>query len=168
MDKQVLKAVKLALALERKELEYYKLASGKTSNPNGRRVFSFLAEEEEKHLKALKRQLESAQEKGSWLTDEELFDRKACRIKKKTPKDFTPNEVKPDTGDVEALEEAISIEKKSIAFYEDAACRLSDEKALKVFHYLIDAEKEHLRELKMQHAFLKSEGVWYDNELTLS
>ncbi|MFH1787976.1 MAG: ferritin family protein [Candidatus Altiarchaeota archaeon] len=169
MSKQVLEAVKLALSLERGEVDYYRLASDKTCNPSGRKMFSYLADEEESHIAALEKQLEAFEGSGGWLTDEEAFDKKACRmLSSKKPEDVIPDELSGDSGDVEAVSQAIEIEKKSIAFYEDAACKVKDEKALKMFHYLIRAEKEHRKDLEMQLTFLKSAGMWLDNEVMLS
>lgn len=169
MVKDVLDAVRLALTLEREEVDYYRLASDKTVNPNGKKVFEYLADEEEKHIEALKNLINSVESKDSWLSDEELFDKKACRtLRKKRPAGIIPDKVKSDAGDLEALRQAISIEKKSIEFYTDAACNVKNKGAAQMFHFLIEAEKEHLKELEMQHAFLEGEGIWYDNEMILS
>lgn len=169
MNREEVRTLKLALDLEREEADYYRLAADKTKDAGGKKVFAYLAEEEDAHLKALRRQLASVKEKESWLSDEELFNKKACgTLTRRKPHGIVPDNVKADANDLEALRQAIGIEKKSISYYEDAACKVSDKKALKMFHYLIEAEKEHLQELETQLLFLASEGIWYDNTFTLS
>lgn len=169
MSMKLAEAVKLARGLEREEVDYYRLASNKTENPSGRKVFSYLAEEEESHLNALEKHLELIDGGKSWLSDEDVFDKKSCKkISSKKPDGIIPGEVSADTSDVEALMQAINIEEKSIAFYEDAACKVNDKETLKLFHYIIQEEKDHLRELELQLAFLKSEGMWLDVDVVLS
>lgn len=166
MEKKLVDLIRLAVNLEKREVEYYKKASQKTKNPEGKKVFKYLAEEEEKHLNTLKQHLASVADKGTWLPDEQSFNKKNCKIRRKKPDKVIPKKPKPDASDLDALEEAEDIEKKSIDFYTELACRTSDKEALKVLHYIIDSEKEHLREVKIQYAFLNSEGFWYDNEVT--
>lgn len=169
MSREVIEAIELALALEQEEVDYYRLASDKTEDASGKKVFTYLAQEEEEHIKALKKQVESFEGKGSWLTDEEAFDKRICRtLSKKKPAGILPTEISPDADDVDALTQAIEIEGKSIEFYEDAACNTKDEAALKMFHYLIDAERQHHKELKMQLTFLETQGIWYDVDVILS
>jgi len=160
-----LKAVKLAVNLKKKEVEYYKKAAGKTKNPNGRKVFKYLAEEESRHLESIKKQLDSAEKKGGWLSDEKLFNKNVCRLERSRPKNIVPKEIKADANDLDALKEAIDIERKSLEVYTDIACKTDDKKALKILHYLIDTENIHLKELEIQYTFLKNEGFWYDNEV---
>ena len=167
METEVVKAIKLAVSAKKQELDYYKKAAGRTKNPSGRKVFSYLAEEEEQQLKALKEHLAKAAGEG-WLPDEKAFSKSVCRLRRKKPKSILPKEVKSNTSELGALEQAIGIEKKAIESYTDAACKTNDKNAMKVFHYLIESENEHLKELGIQYAFLKSEGFWYDNELTPS
>jgi len=169
MDKEVLKVIKLAVNLEKKEIEYYKKAAEKTDDPDGKKVFNFLAQEEEDHLKALKEHLAVVEGRDAWVKDEKSFDKRVCRtIRRKHAKDIIPSKPKANAGDVDALKQAIEIEKKSIDFYNEAGCGAKDGKAMKVLHYLLESEKNHLKELEMQHAFLKSQGFWYDNEITLT
>ncbi len=169
MDKEALSAVKIALSLEREEADYYRLAASKTQNPRGKKVFQLLAEEEEKHLEALKKQVESVEGKNTWLSDEELFDKLVCKTLKRTkPCDLIPDSPGSDSDGIQALEKAIEIEKKSIEFYERAACDIKHDSASKMFHFLIESEKEHLRELEIQLTFLSSQGIWYDNEVVFS
>ncbi|MDD5111308.1 MAG: ferritin family protein [Candidatus Altiarchaeota archaeon] len=167
MDSEVVKAIKLAVRTKKQELEYYRKAVGKTKNLSGRKVFSYLAEEEEGQLNALKEHLAKAAGE-SWLPDEKSFSKSACRLRRSRPKSVVPKEVLPDASDLDALRQAMEIEKKTIDTYTDAACAAGDKKAMKVFNYLIESEKEHMKELEIQYAFLKSEGFWYDNELTPS
>ncbi|MFH1835233.1 MAG: ferritin family protein, partial [Methanobacteriota archaeon] len=123
MNKEAMSAVKLALSLEREESDFFRLAADKTKNPSGKKVFTLLAEEEEKHIAALKKQIESVEGKNTWLSDEELFDKLVCKTLKRTdPEGIIPDSAESDTDGVEALEKAIEIEKKSIEFYEQVAC----------------------------------------------
>ncbi|MFH1125505.1 MAG: ferritin family protein [Candidatus Altiarchaeota archaeon] len=168
MDKKLLNIIKIAVYLEKRDIEYYRKAAEKTRNPNGKKVFNYLADEGENQLVSLKKHLASAEGKDTWLSDEKTISRSKCRIKRKKPEGILPKKVKTDADDLEALRQAVEIEKKSIRFYEDLACETKDKKALKVLNYMIESENEHLKELEIQYAFLKSEGFWYDNEVSPS
>lgn len=166
MDKEVLKIIKLAVDLKKEEIDYYKKAAKKTKNPDGKKVFDYLAEEEEKHLEALKQHLASVERSDTWLLDEKLFNKSICKINRKKPEGIIPDKIKADASDLDALKQAVEIEKKAIQSYTDAACKAKDKKAMKILHFLIESEESHLKELEIQYAFLKSEGFWYNNEVT--
>jgi rubrerythrin len=166
MESGVISVIKRAIQEKKKEIAYYRKAAGKSKNPNADKVFTYLAEQEESHLATLKEHLSSAGSKETWLSDESLFSRNACKLRHAKPKSVIPSKVKAGTSDLDALRQAIGIEKKAIESYTDAACSAKDAKAARVLHYLAESEKEHLKELELQYAFLKSEGFWYDNEVT--
>jgi rubrerythrin len=167
MDNEMVRTIKTAVRTKKREIEYYRKAAENTTNPEGKKVFGYLADEEGQHLEALKRHLASAGDEDAWLSDEKTPKLK-CGLRRRKPEGIIPEKTDSHAGDLEALMQAIEIEKKSIISLEEAACEAEETKAKKILNYLIEAEKTHLKELEVQHAFLKSEGFWYDNEITLS
>lgn len=164
MDNETVKTIKTAVQTKKKEIDYYRKAADRTTNPDGKKVFQYLAEEEETHLETLKQHLASVGDERTWLSDEKTPN-VTCGIRRKKPGGIIPKKTDTHADDLEALRQAIKIEKNCIKSYEDAVCKARETKTKKIFHYLIEAEKTHLKELEVQYAFLKSEGFWYDNEV---
>lgn len=140
--KETLDAIMRALELEKETFDFYTTAEQKTFHPEGKRIFQWLAKSEEEHYLRLTELYKSLSDGGRWVfyggqtitIDTEGADRSGF-----------------DTGDVEALEIAMDIEKKGIDFFDDLASRTTDPNGKKMLEALRDEEKEHLRVIEEKY-----------------
>lgn len=145
--KETLDAIMRALELEKETFDFYTRAEGKTFHPEGKRIFRWLAKSEEEHYLRLTDLYRSLSDGGRWvfyggstisLDTEQSGDRSGF-----------------DTGDAEALEIAMDIERKGIDYFDDLASRTSDPEGKRMLEALRDEEKEHLRVIEEAHRLRK-------------
>jgi rubrerythrin len=135
------KILSTALELEQKGFHFYKHAETSTQNETGKKMFSQLAREEEEHIISLK----------DMFTD--LYPQQSG---KHIPL-FTGT-VSEYSGEVEALQIAIEMEKQSIQFYSEWA----QEELQSLFNQLIEFEKTHLELLQAELDYVQKTGFWFD------
>ena len=68
-----LDALKLAMEFEQKGYDSYVKAGEETDDPNGKRVFEFLAKQENSHYVFLQKTYDYLTSEGAWYFDEEEF-----------------------------------------------------------------------------------------------
>ena len=68
-----LDALKLAMEFEQKGYDSYVKASQETDDPNGKKVFEFLAKQENSHYVFLQKTYDYLTSEGAWYFDEEEF-----------------------------------------------------------------------------------------------
>lgn len=134
--KEVLDAIMQAIEIEKETFDLYTRAEHKTFNPAGKRTFRWLAKTEEQHYLKLT-ELYNAYSSGErWV------------FYGGTTVSLDPEEGHEpgfDTGDMEALELAIGIERKGMAHFEDMAQKTADPEGKQMFTILANEEREHLR-----------------------
>jgi rubrerythrin len=135
------KILSTALELENKGFYFYKNAETKTQNETGKKMFSQLAREEEEHIVSLKEMFKNLypQQSGTHIP---LFS----------------GTVSEYSGEVEALQIAIEMEKQSIQFYSEWA----QDELQSLFDQLIEFEKTHLDLLQAELDYVQKTGFWFD------
>jgi rubrerythrin len=144
--------------------------AAKLANKSGKSTFEYLAEEEIEHLKTLKTQYEALEKDKNWILKEHVTPaKKLCPLvmpgKKavKDVEDIIPDEkVSREESDLEALQLAMKIKRRTIIFYCAAEQKIRDPAGKKMFAHLIEMENKHLRELEVQYSWLDQAGFWYD------
>jgi len=139
---------------ERAARDFYLQASRRTKHAVGQKMFKRLADEEAKHEQLLQ----------SWANQEVCpvdvtfpdVDREF--LKKGRAK--ASEAVKPDTTDLQAVELAQDMERKSIAFYEDAAAKATDNASRDLFMRLKAAEDKHLALLTDLYDYMVNPNLW--------
>ncbi len=150
-------ALELTLAVERRGYSFYINASKKTQNPDGRRMFQDLAEEESDHLDKLQHEYRVLIDEHSWLRREPA----RLPVSRKIADQIFPErellnvDVQDRTTHLEALEIAIDLERKSHRFFTDFAKQLDDPRGRKIFRDFADEERTHLESLRKEHKKLK-------------
>jgi rubrerythrin len=164
----------LAIRIEGLTRGHYSEIAKKVTNPRGRDMFKYLADEEKEHIRVLRLQHDALRKDGKWLLKEGVTPRgKICPIvipKKrdiKAAKDILPeeSEVKKDATDLDALKLAMEVKKRLVVFYCTAAAKIDDPDGKKMFSHLVELEDRHLNELKVQYAWLDQAGFWYDHSM---
>lgn len=136
--KEMLDAIMRALELEKETFDFYTRAEQKTFNPAGKRIFRWLARTEEEHYLKLTELFNSLDQGGRWV----FYGGTTIALEPDGPGE---KQVGFDTSDREALEIAMDIEKKGIAYFEELAQKTSDPDGRGMLETLRDEEKEHLR-----------------------
>ena len=136
--KEILDALMRAMEIEKETFDFYTKAEQKTFNQAGKRVFHWLARTEEQHYLKLTELYNSLNEEGRWV----FYGGTTVVLEPDGPDD---RHVTFDTGDREALEIAMEIEKKGIAYFEELIDRTTDPGGLETLETLLNEEREHLR-----------------------
>jgi Fur family transcriptional regulator, ferric uptake regulator len=146
-------ALELTLAIERRGYTFYTNASRKTKNGSGRLMFQRLAAEESDHLRRLQAERQSLLEKNEWLKREPA----RLPLSRKIVEEIFPQrellkiEVKDGTSDVDALNIAMNLERRSHQFFTDFANQISDASGRKIFMDFAKDEESHLQALVSEY-----------------
>lgn len=146
--KEMLDAIMRALEMEKETFDYYTAAEQKTFDPGGKRIFRWLAKTEEAHYLKLTELYNSLNEGGRWV----FYG--GTTIFLEPDAGGTPG-VGFGTGDLEALEVAMEIEEKGIAYFEGLADRTSDPDGKEMLRTLAGEEREHLRIITEKYKGIK-------------
>jgi rubrerythrin len=136
--KEMLDAIMKAMELEKETFDFYTRAEQKTFNAGGKKIFRWLARTEEEHYLKLTELCNSLDQGGRWV----FYGGSTIALEPDGPDDL---HVGFDTSDREALEIALDIEKKGIAFFDQLAQKTNDPDGRGMLETLRDEEKEHLR-----------------------
>jgi Fur family ferric uptake transcriptional regulator len=146
-------ALELTLAIERRGLTFYTNASRKTKNGSGRRMFQRLAAEESDHLRRLQEEHRSLLEKNEWLRHQPARLPLSRKIAEEIfpQKELLKIEVKDETNEIDALNIAMNLERRSHQFFKDFASQISDSNGRKVFMDFAADEESHLKALVTEY-----------------
>jgi len=146
-------ALELTLAIERRGYTFYTNASRKTKNGSGRLMFQRLAAEESDHLRRLQAEHQSLIRKHEWLKREPARLPLSRKIVEEIfpQKELLKIEVKDETSDLDALNIAMNLERRSHQFFTDFAKQISDANGRKVFMEFAKDEESHLRALVAEY-----------------
>ena len=159
-----LKAIETAIQIEKDGLAFYTEAAKQTDDPNGKKMFRSLAQDEAAHLRLFEDARQALLERGKWLSPEQVaaispgeFDR---------PPIFpTGDEIKateiPER-ELVALRRGIEAEEASIAFYSEQISKIEDPDGRAMYAYLIEQEESHRTILQGEYDYLTHTGFWFD------
>lgn len=141
--------VEIGIQIEKNGKAFYDTLSGQTTDQKAKDLFTFLAEEEERHIDAFQKLLDSVRkyEPPQAFTEEYFAYMKALASDHVFTQENKGTEIaKKIKSDTEALETAIGFEKDSIVFYEGMT-RMVLGHDLKTVQNLILQEQGHLAKL---------------------
>ncbi len=144
--KEVLDAIMQAMEIEKETFDLYTKSEQKTFNPAGKKIFRWLARTEEEHY------LKLTELYNSYSAGERWVFYGGTTISLDLEGDHGAG---MDTGDLEALEIAMEIEKKGIAHFDRLARATTDPDGMGMFKTLADEEREHLRVITEKYRALK-------------
>lgn len=146
--KEILDAIMRAMEIEKETFDFYTRAEHKTFNPEGKRIFRWLAKTEEQHYLKLTELYESLHEGGRWV----FYGGSTITL---DPAAAGEKQVGFETDDLQALEIAMDIEKKGIAYFEALMEKTTDPDGRSMLGALRDEEAEHLRVVTEKHQAIK-------------
>jgi len=146
----------LAAGVEKEKAarDFYVQAGEKTLLPLGKKMFKMLAAEETKHEKLL----ESWSAAGACPVNAVVGDVAQDLLTKGKAK--LDKDVKPETGDLQAIEVGQDMERKAIAFYADAAAKAADKASKDLFLRLEGEERKHLALLTDLYEYMRNPNLW--------
>jgi len=145
--KEMLDAIMRAMEIEKETFDYYTHAEHKTFNPAGKRVFQWLARTEEAHYLKLSELYKSLDDGGRWV----FYGGTTIALEPAGEGEG----VGFDTNDRQALEIAMEIERKGIAYFEGLVKKTSDPDGKGMLQTLLNEEKEHLRVIEEKYKGIK-------------
>jgi len=141
--------VEMGIQIEKNGRDFYNVVSEKSKNPKAKEIFKYLEGEEEKHIAAFQKVLDSVQKyeppeayPGEYFAYMNALASSHVFIQKDKGKELA----KTVTSDEEAIERGIRAEIDSIVFYEGMK-KVVPEDGHRVIDELIKQEQDHLRQL---------------------
>jgi len=159
-----------AIKLEQDGEQYDEMAAEKALNPLARNTFRALAEEEGAHAKLVRAYWDAVSEGGLPPTPQSIDDRDyslgatAKGIFKKAKQELAEGVSLVPEDLSELYDQAMEMERKSIALYQQGAEQADDSEARKFFEYLADQERGHLKLLANGQQYLDDPASWYLQE----
>ena len=157
---KVAEAIKMAIELEKEGYAFFRSAAAKTNNKLGKEMFERLADEEIKHMETFRKMFDSISKAEDW--QEVVSHLKG--VKKVPVFSEAENKMKAERepGEVEALREAMEIERKAIDFFNNAKENSNDETAREIFERIKQEEEFHHALLQAQYDSVMGAGFWLD------
>ena len=161
-EQENLNALKVALANETREREFYLKNAERTKNPVGKAMFNQIANEELEHYERLKEVHER------WERNEKWPETVPLKVKDTIVKNILKDSVKSvdtmpgkDDDDLKAIQTAIDFEAKGVSHYANLRDNVSDPREKEFFNLLSKIEHEHYLSLKDTEEYLTDPASWY-------
>lgn len=135
--KTVLDALMRGMEIEKETFDFYTRAEQRTFNPEGKRVFRWLARSEEQHYLKLSELYKTLGQGGHWV----FYGGSTVALE---PQGAEAG-VGFETDDLEALRLAMDVEKKGIAYFDELLTQTTDPDGRSIIESLRGEEEEHLR-----------------------
>ncbi len=142
ITKEMLDSILRAMEIEKETFDYYTRAEQKTFNKEGKRVFHWLARTEEQHYLKLSELYAALSNGERWV----FYGGSTIELEPDGG-----GQIGFDTGDREALELAMEIEKKGIAYFQELLEKTADPEGRSMLTTLISEEREHLKIISDRH-----------------
>ncbi len=152
--------IKGALLLEHKGKALYQSVVRTTAVQAVKELFEFLAAEEQKHIELLNKQFTRVR-KGEAIDLSGAETHYAAAVDHVIPADITAA-IAGAGYEAAVISAALDAEKKAVDYYSEQAARAESADEKKLYDWLTDWEKGHLKMLAELDNDLK-EQVWYDN-----
>jgi rubrerythrin len=153
--------LKQAILLEKRGKAFYQNAAENAKDPDVKKVFEIMAEEEEDHVRFLAQQYKKYQSDGKF--DPSVVEQHSGITVADTvfSKSLT-SKISAASFEAAAIASAIDMENRAIAAYSERAENAEDEDEKKFYQWLADWEKGHHKLLFKLDEELK-EKIWFDN-----
>jgi rubrerythrin len=161
-----MKMLGAALEMEARGREFYEQAIGKCGNRLGRDIFAKLRDDEIVHqdrIRAIYRSLEGG---TPWSEDWKKMKAGAAGLGSLF-RDLAKKEgknIRADTGDIEALEVGITLESRSVEFYQDHLEAAGDPLEREFTAQMVAEEKSHFDLLVDMKYYFSDPAGWFEEK----
>ncbi len=164
---ELTRAFTTAIEMEKRGYEFYIKAAKKATNAFGRKAFEALAEDENRHIDAIRGYCLGIAKKDA--TPELCTVMPAHRpIKERVifgkHEAETMKGVKAGADELRAYEVAMKMENDGYDFYAKALKAARDSNARELYAFLLGEEKTHYELISNTHEFLKDPAAWFIKE----
>jgi rubrerythrin len=138
-----------AVKFESDGRDFYLRAAAEVRNPLAKAVFEALAEDEKEHVRRVREIYEELKDKPGWPTTTAMvarhsgvidaFEKAALNLKEEVPADTTAEQ---------ALQTALDMEAKGLAFYRERLAKASCDAEAEFFKTLLAEEEVHRRAIE--------------------
>ena len=159
-EKKEIQILKTALLLEKQGRTFYQRVAADTQSRAVRGLFDIMAEEEAKHIEFLSGQFASYTTRGEFLEQEPEGPARSA------VEQILSSEVRRQIGaasyEAAAISAAIEMENRAVAVYSSRAEESRDSREKRLYEWLAQWERTHLRFLaEINDALL--EEIWYES-----
>jgi len=158
---QVAEAIRTAIQMEKEGHAFFHQAAEKTNNKLGKEMFERLAAEEIAHMETFRKMFDSMSNTEDWRA----VSTQLRSVSKPPVFSEAKNKMKAERepGEVEALRQAMEIERNAIEFFNDAKSKTNDETAKEIFEKIRQEEEYHHALLQAQYDSVTNSGYWLDS-----
>ncbi len=162
MEKKIFEALQGAIKFEEDGRAFFLMANEKTGEKFGKSIFLSLADAELDHIERIKTIYESLGKLGAWPDNPSLFSPKRFikNIFEEAMAEIDQN-VKPTTGELEAVKLGIQYEEKGLQLYADLSHGASHWLESKFYGQLGNEERGHMLILKDVESYYADPVHWF-------
>lgn len=159
---QSLDILKEALLLERRGRAFYRQTASQAINAAIAEVFESMADEEERHMRILEKQMKSVNENGGWAPLE-AGDVEREALADLVLSDAVKSQIAAADFEAAAISAAMLLEENAVNLYSARADAAGAPEEKRLFQWLADWEKGHLKFLSELDRDIKAR-IWNDNQ----
>lgn len=158
----VIEILKQAILLEKRGFAFYSNVAHQTTDPEIRKIFQVMADEETLHVKFLSEQF-AYYDKNKTFLKVDLPDFNTDGIANLILTEEVKKKISAAGFEAAAIAAAIDMEKRAIEVYSGQAEKAADPAEKELYSWLAGWEKTHLKVLNDLDNELK-EKIWFDNQ----
>jgi len=169
MDKkdELINAFNTSIKMEEEGRAFYIKVAGKSKNEYGKRVFEALADDETRHIAAIKQfcdtmskndktpELYAAMPRHKNIKERLIFGKDKSELLKS---------VRPDADELKAYEIAMGMENDGYNFYKKTLEETKDPNARELYKFLLSEEEAHFELISSTYEYLKDPKSWFVKE----
>ncbi|MFC1788713.1 hypothetical protein ACFLZE_02215 [Thermodesulfobacteriota bacterium] len=159
---EIEKAIRTAMDYETKIRDIYRDAFEKVSDPEGKRFFKMMGDDEQHHLDYLKHKLQLWQETGQLSAEKLESSIPAKEIIQRETKKVEAHMAQKDFSSVKIiLSRALKVEVETSGFYQNMVNEMTDE-GQKMFARFLEIEENHIAAVQAELDYITNTGYWFD------
>ncbi|HOE05406.1 MAG TPA: ferritin family protein [Bacteroidales bacterium] len=162
-NKNLLDVLKTAILMEKRGQALYEEVASKTADPDVKKIFNIMAEEEKLHAKMLGEQFKNFSENKSFVKQNLAASSADQELANMILTGKITANISAAGFEAAAIGAAIDMETKSIEVYRKRAEESNDPEEKALFHWLADWEGSHYELLLKLDNDLKDQ-IWADNQ----
>ena len=155
-------SIEVAIANEKREMEFYLNEAERSLNPMARYLFETLASDEQDHIDLLRKLHSSLVDEEKWPEDvaAKIADNNILSAMQHAVQRQSSREDHVDN-DVDALRKSVLFEASAVEFYLSIAEECENPMEEKFFRYLAEIEEKHMLAIKDTLLFLENPDAWH-------
>jgi rubrerythrin len=155
--------LKMAILLEKRGKAFYSMVAQQTQDEEVRKVFEFMAEEEQMHVEFLARQFSFYEKNRTFDVNDPITSGGDETVVNRILTDGMKGSISSAGFEAAAISAAMDFETRAIEAYASRAAEATDPNEKEMFTWLADWERGHHKVLHQMDEELK-ERIWNDNQ----